>query len=93
MLNIITIGGRLTRDPELRFTQSQKPVISFAVACERDFAASAELPPEEAYAVFTPSLAEEWIRRAADALIRETLSLRTSGRSTLDEDAMSWERK
>ena len=42
MLNIITIGGRLTRDPELRFTQSQKPVISFTVACERDFAASGE---------------------------------------------------
>ena len=42
MLNIITIGGRLTKDPELRMTQSQKPVASFTVACERDFAASGE---------------------------------------------------
>lgn len=38
MLNTITIMGRLTRDPELRYTQSQTPVASFTVACERDFA-------------------------------------------------------
>ena len=29
--------GRLTRDPELRYTQSQVPVCSFRVACDRDF--------------------------------------------------------
>ena len=38
MLNTITIMGRLTRDPELRTTQSGTPVASFTVACERDFA-------------------------------------------------------
>lgn len=38
MLNTITVMGRLTRDPELRYTQSQTPVASFTVACERDFA-------------------------------------------------------
>lgn len=37
MLNHITIMGRLTRDPELRYTQSQKPVTSFTLAVERDF--------------------------------------------------------
>lgn len=37
MLNIITIQGRLTKDPELRYTQSEKPVTTFCVACERDF--------------------------------------------------------
>ena len=37
MLNRITIHGRLTRDPELRYTQSQTPVTSFTVAVERDF--------------------------------------------------------
>ena len=37
MLNHITIMGRLTRDPELRYTQNQTPVASFSVACERDF--------------------------------------------------------
>ena len=37
MLNHITIMGRLTRDPELRYTQSQTPVASFTLACDRDF--------------------------------------------------------
>lgn len=38
MLNHITIMGRLTRDPELRRTQSGTGVASFTIACERDFA-------------------------------------------------------
>lgn len=37
MLNRITIHGRLTSDPELRYTQSQTPVASFTVACDRDY--------------------------------------------------------
>ena len=38
MLNHIVIMGRLTRDPELRYTQSNTPVTSFRVAVDRDFA-------------------------------------------------------
>jgi len=38
MLNHITIMGRLTRDPELRYTQSGTPVASFTLAVDRDFA-------------------------------------------------------
>ena len=38
MLNHIVIMGRLTRDPEMRYTQSQTPVASFTVAVDRDFA-------------------------------------------------------
>ena len=37
MLNRIDLMGRLTRDPELRYTQSQTPVASFSLAVERDF--------------------------------------------------------
>ena len=37
MLNHIVIMGRLTRDPELRYTQSQIPVASFRLAVDRDF--------------------------------------------------------
>lgn len=37
MLNHIFIMGRLTRDPELRYTQSQLPVASFTLAVDRDF--------------------------------------------------------
>lgn len=36
MLNKIVLMGRLVRDPELRYTQSQTPVASFSLACERD---------------------------------------------------------
>lgn len=38
MLNKIIIQGRLVRDPELRYTQSQVPVSSFTVAVDRDYA-------------------------------------------------------
>jgi single-strand DNA-binding protein len=37
MLNRIVIMGRLTRDPEKRFTQSQIPVTSFTLAVDRDY--------------------------------------------------------
>ena len=37
MLNHITIMGRLTRDPELRYTGSGTPVASFTLACEQDY--------------------------------------------------------
>ena len=37
MLNHITLMGRLTRDPELRYTASQIPVASFSLAVDRDF--------------------------------------------------------
>ena len=38
MLNHIVIMGRLTRDPELRTTQSGVSVASFSVAVDRDYA-------------------------------------------------------
>ena len=37
MLNKIILMGRLTRDPELRKTQSGTSVASFSLAVERDF--------------------------------------------------------
>ena len=36
MLNHITLMGRLTRDPELRKTTTNKSVASFSLAVERD---------------------------------------------------------
>lgn len=38
MLNHITLMGRMTRDPELRRTNSGTAVTSFRLAVERDFA-------------------------------------------------------
>ena len=40
MLNHIVIMGRLTRDPELRYTQNQIPVASWTVAVDRDYSGS-----------------------------------------------------
>lgn len=37
MLNQVVLMGRLTRDPELRHTQSGLPVVSFSIAVDRDF--------------------------------------------------------
>ena len=36
MLNHIDLMGRLTKDPELRYTQSDTPVASFTLAVDRD---------------------------------------------------------
>lgn len=36
-LNVITMIGRLTRDPELKKTQSDISVVSFTLAMERDY--------------------------------------------------------
>jgi len=36
MINSVVIQGRLTRDPELRYTQSQTAVLSFGLACQRN---------------------------------------------------------
>ena len=37
MLNTISLMGRLTRDPELRYTQSNTEVANFTLAVDRDF--------------------------------------------------------
>lgn len=38
MLNEVTLMGRLTRDPDIRMTQSGTKAANFALACERDYA-------------------------------------------------------
>lgn len=37
MLNIVGLQGRLVADPELRQTQSGVAVVSFRIACDRDY--------------------------------------------------------
>lgn len=37
MLNLATIQGRLTRDPELRYTQGNKPVCRFTLASSETY--------------------------------------------------------
>lgn len=42
MLNRITIQGRVVKKPEMRLTQSGKPVASFTLAVERDYVAQGQ---------------------------------------------------
>ena len=42
MINRVVLVGRMTRDPVLRMTQSQTPVLSFTVACNRRVAQDQE---------------------------------------------------
>lgn len=42
MLNTVIIMGRLTRDPEMRSTQSGVPVASFTLAVDRDYSGAEE---------------------------------------------------
>lgn len=37
MLNNVCLAGRLTADPELKYTPSGVPVCNFAIAVDRDF--------------------------------------------------------
>ena len=36
-MNSVCLTGRITRDPEIRYTQTQKPVASFSLAVDRDY--------------------------------------------------------
>ncbi|MDR0381832.1 MAG: single-stranded DNA-binding protein [Oscillospiraceae bacterium] len=47
MLNKAILMGRLTRDPELRHTQSNTPVASFRLAVDRGYRANAENPQQQ----------------------------------------------
>lgn len=42
MLNKAILMGRLTRDPELRYTQSNVPVVTFSLAVDRGFRNASE---------------------------------------------------
>ena len=42
MLNVVAIMGRLVADPELRTTPNGVNVVSFRIACDRNFARAGE---------------------------------------------------
>lgn len=58
MLNHIDIMGRLTKDPELRYTHTNKPVVSFTVACDRDISTDGKRECDFVGAVAWNKLAE-----------------------------------
>lgn len=80
MLNLIIITGRLTKDPELRMTQSQKDVASFTLAVDRDYQQQGE--PRETD--FIPCVAwgktaefvSKWFTKGSMATVSGRLQLR-----------------
>lgn len=42
MLNKAILMGRLTRDPEIRYTQNNTPVVPFTIAVERNYSGQGE---------------------------------------------------
>lgn len=80
MLNVISIMGRFTRDPELRHTQSQKAVASFCLAVERDYAAGGERQTDFIDCVAWGQTAEfvsKYFRKGHMATVTGRLQVRT----------------
>lgn len=80
MLNTITIMGRLTRDPELRRTSSGVAVASFALACERDFAAQGETRETDFIDIvawrYTAEFVEKYFSKGQMAIVTGRLQIR-----------------
>lgn len=80
MLNNIVIMGRLTRDPELRRTQTGVAVSSFTLACERDFAAQGEARETDFIDIvswrYTAEFVEKYFSKGQMAVVTGRLQIR-----------------
>ena len=80
MLNEIVLHGRLVRDPELRYTQSQKPVTSFSLAVERDYAPAGEKKETDFIDVIawnnTANFVHQHFEKGQAAIVRGRLQIR-----------------
>lgn len=78
MLNHITIMGRLTKDVELRRTNSGTPVASFTVAVDRDFSKEKETDFIEIVAWNkTAEFAQKYIGKGRMVVISGRLQIRS----------------
>lgn len=80
MLNRCTLAGRLTRDPELRYTQSNVAVVSFSVAVDRDISKPGEQREADFFTVVawrqTAEFVSQWFRKGAMIMIDGRLQTR-----------------
>lgn len=79
-LNHIDIMGRLTRDPDLRYTQNQTPVASFSLAVDRDFKGSdgsreADFIPVVCWRQLAEHM-QRWFRKGSMVVVSGRLQLR-----------------
>ena len=80
MLNRCTIAGRLTRDPELRYTQSNVAVVSFSVAVDRDISKPGEQREADFFTVVawrqTAEFVSQWFRKGSMIIVDGRLQTR-----------------
>lgn len=80
MLNHITIMGRMTRDPELRRTNSGKAVASFTVAVDRDFSQGDQKETDFIDCVawtHTAEFVEKYFQKGSMAVVSGRLQIRS----------------
>ncbi|MCM8768872.1 MAG: single-stranded DNA-binding protein [Candidatus Omnitrophica bacterium] len=82
-LNKVFLVGRLTRDPELRYTPSGQPVASFGLAVNREYTTREGKKEEETCFVNIVSwgkqaeLCSEYLRRGHQVLVEGRLKYRS----------------
>ena len=76
MLNRIVLMGRLTRDPELRRTQSGTAVTSFSIACDRDFKSQSGEKETDFIDVVAWRQTAEFIAKGRMAIVEGRLQIR-----------------
>lgn len=77
MLNHITIQGRMVRDPELRYTQSQTPVASFRLAVDRDYSKDKEVDYIDCVAWrSTAEFVSKYFQKGSMAIVSGRLQMR-----------------
>ena len=79
-LNNIVLQGRMARDPELRMTQTQKSVVNFTLAVDRDYAAAGERKETDwidcvAFGA-TADHIHKWFTKGQMALVKGRLQIR-----------------
>jgi single-strand DNA-binding protein len=80
MLNSVTLAGRLTKDPELKYTASGVAVVTFTLATDRDYKVNEEYPTDFLNCVAWRQTAEtiaNFLKKGSFIAIEGTLESRT----------------
>jgi len=74
-LNHIILQGRLTKDPEKRYTKTEKPVATFTLAVDRDFGEGVDFINVTAWDK-TADFVEKYFTKGSMAIVSGRLQMR-----------------
>jgi single-strand DNA-binding protein len=81
MLNKVFLMGRLTRDPELRFTQTNVPVVSFTLAVDRSYRSKTDQQITDFIDIVawrsTAEFISKWFSKGRMMVVAGSLQIRT----------------